>query len=102
MCDIYMHKCNHEGCETKIDMHLADFSTGRDEVKVFCRRHTPKDTSSGVVWRYSDHSILNRPKRMPLQCFVVPQTENAKASSDGNHPNAYWVEPVKAAGRKRG
>lgn len=41
MCDCYQAKC--ERCERLIPVHIEDFCTPRDNVKVFCQHHIPKD-----------------------------------------------------------
>lgn len=41
MCDCYEAKC--EKCERLIPVHIEDFCTPRDNVKVFCQHHIPKD-----------------------------------------------------------
>ncbi len=92
MCDVYLHKCNHRGCNTEISMHLEDFATGREEVAVYCGSHIPKDVV-GVLWYYSDKTCYDRGlvKRWK-QAFVRPLTANAYEHQKGNHPNTWWVE----------
>lgn len=34
MCDCYCHKC--EGCDHEISIHVADFCTERENIKVYC------------------------------------------------------------------
>ena len=72
MCDIYNHKCII--CGKKIDMHLGDYNTGREEVAVFheeCFEKAVKrfDADEGRV-------------------VVVSVTDNALANQDHNHPNS--------------
>ncbi len=92
MCDIYMAKC--EKCKRKIDMHLADFDTGRDEVKVYCTRHIPKDTTEGCVWQSSKESDV------PRRVYIKALTPNAKKNADGNHPNAFETDCIICFGKK--
>lgn len=86
MCDIYEAEC--PGCKKKIEMHLADYATGRDEVQVYClecadKREVPVH-SSNVLWRCDNGRLV----------LVVSLTPNAATSKHGNHPNAsdpyYW------------
>ena len=81
MCDCYSHKCNHDGCNVEIGMHLEDFETPRNEVHVFCGTHIPQDEDqdNGVLWL----------ARKGVKVFVEALTERAKAHAFGNHPNEY-------------
>ena len=88
MCDIYDAEC--EGCGTAIDMHLADYSTGRDEVEVFCHMCIPAGRGDGVVWMADGARV-----------FVRALTGNAKANWQGNHPNTSPVFAVEAFGKPR-
>lgn len=76
MCDIYYADC--KVCGKGIDMHLADFSTGRDEVEVFCCDCIPEARADGVLWLDDDGRKV----------FVRSLTGNARQNADGNHPNA--------------
>jgi len=83
MCDCYVHGC--KVCGKGIEMHLADFSTARDEIEVYCRKHIPArrdDRKDGVVWKWRD-----RAHRYAI--FVRALTPNAKQMWDGNMPNVY-------------
>jgi hypothetical protein len=90
MCDIYGAKC--QGCGRYIDMHLADFATGRDEVDVWCSYCIPDDRNAGVVWLDDDGGRI----------FVKSLTENARSNWDGNHPNAAWAVAIEAFGVSTG
>jgi hypothetical protein len=75
-------------------MHLSDFATGRDEIRVYCWRHLPK---KGVFFKIkdADKDIKRRHPEIYADekylvgkaVCVVPLTENAKRNADGNHPN---------------
>jgi hypothetical protein len=67
-------------CGEQIEMHLVDFSTGQNEIEVYCEVHIPVDRKDGVVWRYGD----GKPYR---KAFVRWLTDNARKHADGNHPN---------------
>lgn len=41
MCDCYYHKC--EKCDTWLGVHITDFCLRRDEIKIYCNDHIPKD-----------------------------------------------------------
>jgi len=45
MCDCYEHKC--ESCATRIQLHIADFCTRRENVHVYC----PQCVRAGDVLR---------------------------------------------------
>ena len=78
MCDCYTDCC--KVCGDPIEMHLADFDTGQDEIEVYCGKHIPLNREDGLVWVYGDDKPYKR-------AFVRWLTDNAKANSDGNHPN---------------
>lgn len=84
MCDIYEARC--PVCKKKIEMHLADYATGRDEVTVLCGVCFEEDAGwiNTRLWR-GDNGQL---------CVVIPLTNNAQDHELGNHPNAsdpyYW------------
>jgi len=82
-----MHKCKK--CEVEIDMHLADFSTGPEEVDVYCEKHIPEDISEGVVWEYGDQDPSE------AKVFIKSKTKNAKENWEGNHPNFLNLNPIK-------
>lgn len=52
MCDCYEHKCDNPNCDTFMPIHIGDFITSRDNIRVYCTRHIPKDFK-GYVWKYS-------------------------------------------------
>lgn len=88
MCDCYTHRCDYEGCEVEIPMHLSDFDTDRTEIQVFCEQHIP---AGAVVFEYSDDKTdKEEDAKTWVKCAVVPLTDNAKANADGNHPNTWW------------
>lgn len=98
MCDCYGHKCDHAGCDVVTPMHLEDYITGQDEIKVYCENHIPPG-AVGTLWRYSEEEkpceALVREWHTAL---VVPLTDTARAMADGNHPNAWFS--VKQEGGK--
>jgi hypothetical protein len=91
MCNILGMKCSHRGCKEEIEMHLADYATDPDEVKVFCDKHIPEYRESGVLWAYKD-------KKRIVKVFVNAMTNNAKECADGNHPNQIWLKRLESFG----
>ncbi len=88
MCNILDMKC--EKCNIKINMHLADFATEPEEIKVYCRTHIPKDNPDIVVW-----DIKNKQEQAECgttRVGILPLTDNAKYNSDGNMPNFVSAE----------
>ena len=91
MCDIFFKRCKVRGCKTKADLHLADYSTGRDEIAMFCGRHL-KDAAkhkrgnlrTEFVW-VGDGGIWESKGKHKIA--IVPLTENAERNWSGNHPN---------------
>ena len=94
MCDCYTAKCNYGdltsdspvgSCTARVEMHLADFDTRRNEVQVYCEEHTPEkeDRKDGILWAYRDGE-----KQKWRHTFVRALTENARKNAEGNHPNA--------------
>jgi hypothetical protein len=65
-------------------MHLSDFSTSRDEVRVYCGRcwrvESKQVTHPWATWRAADSDYRGL-------VTVVALTPNAEANMDGNHPN---------------
>ena len=85
MCDCYGHKC--EKCNEILSVHLEDFDTEREEIKVFCENHLPRDMSDGTLWEWSD-SEADTPRKW-FKMFIRPLTENARANYRGNCPNTW-------------
>ena len=82
MCDIYGARCVKKNCSAVIDMHLADYETGREEIKVFCGSHIPpkKERKDGVLWKI-------RKRKSSTRIFVVYLTQNARNHWEGNRYN---------------
>lgn len=82
MCDCYQHKCNHKDCNVRIPMHLEDYSTGRDEVEVFCGSHIPEksDRKDGVLWSIGQGKSKSK-------IFIRALTKDARTHWKGNHYN---------------
>ena len=83
MCDCYNAKC--EECDVEIPMHLGDFLTSRDEIKVFCRKHIPRNNKDVVI-----HDIEGKYAREvcgTTKVGILPLTQNAKDNMISNHPN---------------
>lgn len=83
MCDCYTAKC--ENCDIEIPMHLGDFNTGRDEIKIFCNKHIPTDNKEIVI-----HTIKGKYAREvcnTIRVGILPLTQNAKDNMEENHPN---------------
>lgn len=88
MCDIYMAVCK---CgRRKVDMHLADYNTGRDEIVLYCNKCIPKKIKKAILWEYRDS-----PRFKPLKIWVKALTENAWVNYQGNHPNSSETEILK-------
>lgn len=75
MCDIYVAGCAK--CGTEIAMHLGDYNTSKDEIKVYCEKHIPKRLKDVAVWRTKSYGRV----------AVKALTENARENADINHPN---------------
>ena len=93
MCDCYIHKCIAPDCDAMVEMHLANFDTGRDEIDVYCEKHGPTlPLTYGKWWRYRD----SKREKWRL-VFIEPKTENARRHESGNHPNyadADMLDPI--------
>ena len=74
MCNIPMMDC--AVCGTEIEMHLEDFATEPEEVRVYCPKDIPTGLR-GILWLGGDHGKV----------FVESLTDNAFAHRDGNGPN---------------
>ena len=113
MCDIYTAACVI--CGKGIEMHLADYATGQDEVEIYCGWHRPSLPEDVVkessVWEYVEmpawvygyrgvfsqrwipywtaRLIARVARFMSRKRSVVvrPLTENSRQNASGNHPN---------------
>ena len=92
MCDIYSHQCNYRNCINEIGMHLVDYDTKRDEIRVFCELHIPEERKNGVVWQIKE-------PRYKQKIFVESLTENARNNWDGNCFNGRCT-PIEQFGEK--
>jgi hypothetical protein len=48
MCDCYHQKCEHEGCEKTIPVHIGDCRYPRKDVRAWCGDHIPKEQTFGM------------------------------------------------------
>ena len=92
MCDIYFARC--EGCGKKIMMHLGDFLTHQDEIKVYCSKcilngKIPVEYSGKTVFWYG----IPLHRKTPTMVAVVSLTENAWEHRFINYPNYYPLQP---------
>ena len=86
MCDCYMAKCNNKKCKKKLNLHLGDHNTARDEIEVFCGRHIPKDNCR-IFISLSEKPFQGRRIRKGWKMGIRSLTENAKNNEDDNCPN---------------
>ena len=86
MCDIYTSRCARRGCTAEIVMHLADFSTARNEIKVWCHAHRPRSDKDIVGWWFSRVDAMGIPCYEKL-VWVQALTANAREHWEGNCPN---------------
>ena len=91
MCDIYAHPCGV--CGQAIEMHLADFNTGADEIVVyhsacFNRLKVKPEFKSYAVWQYQ----TGKSRQKVVVCAL---TDNAHDNRDGNHPNEWPLKLIK-------
>ncbi len=93
MCDIYTHVCDHEGCAFSVELHLANFDTGRDEIEIYCENHMPKDKEDGVVWKIVEGKSRDR-------FFMRCLSQKARDNWNGNNYNGD-CETVEVFGEKR-
>ncbi len=94
MCDCYFQKCCM--CDNKIYLHLGDYRTQRDEIKIYCKKHIPKNNKNGIVWKYWEtyKSIIYKGIY-----YIELLTENAKDNWKINCYNGKCI-PVKVYGKK--
>lgn len=104
MCDIYNTKC--EVCGKIIGMHLGDYETRREEVKVYCSRHIPpnhKHVGARIMVDFTDYSkIIQMARDYPEHydsneehwveyepfIYVESLTDNAWKNRLMNHQNS--------------
>lgn len=78
-------------------MHLGDYNTSRNEIRVYCWRHLPKNRKHVTLWKIEDaqdwvkkeySKLYEQEKRFINKTIAVkPLTQNAKDHSFQNHPN---------------
>ena len=94
MCDCYGDQCAI--CRVGIFMHLADFKTTSDEIRVYCEEHVP-EKGRGILWEYwNEGEEANRQR-----CFVESLTDNAWNHREGNHPNFNNAEILREVPQER-
>ena len=105
-CDIYRAKCAE--CNTRINMHLGDFNTSREEIIVLCHEHVhlyPKYGSRVVFWAHNYVEEMNHKINYPSQdhnifgsdepfVAVISLTQNAWENRMHNNPNDGFSEPI--------
>lgn len=92
MCDCYEHNCDHSECKNHLPIHLADFSTDREEIKVYCGSHISKhkdEIAQGVLYKVSEGNY---------EVLIVPLTDNARQNWQGNHPNESYFSVISVFG----
>lgn len=82
MCDCYQHRCFV--CGEDIDIHLANFSTGRDEVAIFHKECLDKVMK---VFKARDDDLRCDYYDMDKDVVIIPLTQNALDNQEGNIPN---------------
>jgi hypothetical protein len=92
MCDCYNHKCKE--CNIKLPIHLGDFSTGSDEIEVFCKDHIPEHNVR--VFTITEN-YCGEENEFPIgwKMGIRSLTENAIHNENMNYPNLaseYTVE----------
>ena len=81
MCNILSVNCSV--CEDSVEMHLEDYATNPEEIRIYCQRHIPEGRV-GVLWGGGDSGRV----------FVEALTENAFAHRHGNYPNDASTEEI--------
>jgi hypothetical protein len=90
MCDCYEHRCDKKGCKVFVPIHLGDYETDRDEIKVFCGKHIPYNFKGKIYMmtetiKKTDYSMVKLNKGDKIGIKMI--TENAKRNEEHNHPN---------------
>lgn len=101
MCDIYLHKCML--CDNRIEMHLADFETDRNEIDIICNDCLKKMLKKGdyeelynlpyetfTLWVYFPNHLLGEQKFV----LVIHKTKHAYLMREGNHPNEWYTSEL--------
>ncbi len=104
MCDIYTATC--EVCGKRIGMHLGDYETKRDEIKVYCSKHIPpnhRHIGSRIMIDFTNYSEMvqmardhpehykkNENRRSCYEPFIYVEslTDNAWKNRLQNHQNS--------------
>lgn len=91
MCDCYGHKC--EKCDELLDMHLGDFVTSRDEIRVYCGKHLPPKGTPGALWKINEGG---KTRSRWVKMHIEPLTADAsdRIRSEENCPNTFGGELV--------
>lgn len=124
MCDCYFHPC--KGCKVQIPIHLADFTTPRRDIDVYCDKCWTQATAarkkrmSYVVWEIQTHSArsirnekvswMRKELRQENKLWgnrsivIVAKSRIARRCCPGNHPNTlaqHDATEVHIMGRRR-
>ncbi len=54
MCDCYSHGC--EICKKPLPVHIGDFIVDREDIKVYCGGHIPKNFK-GAIWEFTESTL---------------------------------------------
>jgi hypothetical protein len=86
MCDIYTAYCKECGEKISPQIHLNSYFTERNEINVYCERHTPD--KNVVIYSKNDITLKNQ-SRIPrkYKIGIESLTPNAYENRFGNHPN---------------
>ena len=92
MCDCYDENCSEKGCQELLPVHLGDYETNREEIKVYCENHIPINDCRIFIIKEEDEGF---PKGWKMG--IRSLTDNAREFKDYNHPNVgadYTVEDI--------
>lgn len=98
MCDCYWPSCEVKGCDVVVPVHIGDFNYPREDVRVWCGKHIPKDkwgdARTGVeVFVSTD----NEEEDYPRGTFFAIELKGGtlRPSDEDVHINIGSVEPLK-------
>jgi hypothetical protein len=98
MCDCYYHHC--ECCDQPYPVHLGDFDTDRNEIKIWCKQcwekaNRPKHWTRFAI-KITDYNMgyLDLDKIPQTEMTIGYITDNAICNREHNHPNCSSVKQL--------
>lgn len=87
MCDCYEEKCSEPSCSVTIPIHIADFCTSRDNIKVYCKKHI---TEKCLIFSLKEGSGGRYPKNYKVGFEVIDKEKIVEPKHFTWNPDNYY------------